>query len=422
MQTDTMKLKPRIRLNEAGQVRTKVQIGNFEDARDNFHSVFSQANKRLVERVAELDALKLCIVAKYNMMIEGLHGIAKSQLALELFSRIEGATIYKKQLMKGTDPDEIFGPIIMKKYRESAEIERNTQGYLPTAHFAFIDEVYRASDMILPSMLEILNEKTYTDGVNQVNCPLVTAIGTTNFVTDSEELEAFHDRWLVKSKAKPLSNGQARTQMLRLFINKDKTEKETIDLNQIMILQKAAAQVKIDDSAIELYEEVITHFRRNFNNIYISDRRLCQALRLAQAATVLHSESDDGEAPKVLEPSMLAYTRFGIITLNDKDQETKFNDAFEHHIGTYEKLKQENDDMDQLEQAVSSFTGEYDEKMTRNAAKALYEEVKKVMSGIANMDDSEQPTSVINRERLGKCTHKLNELMKELQEIRGKQI
>jgi MoxR-like ATPase len=51
---------------------------------------------------------------------------------------------------------------------------------LPKAHFAYLDEIYRASDLLLPSMMGILNEREFHNGGVVQHCPLITAIGTTN--------------------------------------------------------------------------------------------------------------------------------------------------------------------------------------------------------------------------------------------------
>src|ERR1051326_7735420 len=125
----------RVKSDDISQVDIKKAI-------DDFNGAFQQVKDIVVERSEEIDALKLCILVRQHMMLEGRHGIAKSMLAEEAFQRITGTKLFEIQLMKGTQSDQLFGPMNSKVYREEARWQHNTEGFLPEAHFAFLDEVY----------------------------------------------------------------------------------------------------------------------------------------------------------------------------------------------------------------------------------------------------------------------------------------
>jgi MoxR-like ATPase len=70
---------------------------------------------------------------------------------------------------------------------------------LPCAKVAFLDEIMDAPEPLLRSMLEILNERTYSHPPQMLDCPLHMVICTTNFVTETPKMKAVLDRILFKS-------------------------------------------------------------------------------------------------------------------------------------------------------------------------------------------------------------------------------
>jgi MoxR-like ATPase len=73
------------------------------------------------------------------------------------------------------------------------------EGSLVLSHFAFLDEIFDANDMLLRSLLSLLNEKQLVNGEQIVNSTLHTAIAAANYVRITEIMEAVLDRFLYKS-------------------------------------------------------------------------------------------------------------------------------------------------------------------------------------------------------------------------------
>ncbi|WP_233706068.1 AAA family ATPase [Helicobacter bilis] len=76
-------------------------------------------------------------------------------------------------------PEEIFGPIDIAELKKN-RLTRSTQGYLPTAHFAFLDEIWKSSPAILNTLLTIINEKIYRDGNTDIKVPLKGLVCASN--------------------------------------------------------------------------------------------------------------------------------------------------------------------------------------------------------------------------------------------------
>ena len=92
---------------------------------------------------------------------------------------------------------------------ENDEYVRQTNGYLPTAEVAFVDEIFKANSAILNALLTLLNERLFDNGHSRLQVPLLTLIAASNELPESEELDALYDRFLIRRHV-----GQVSTQAL----------------------------------------------------------------------------------------------------------------------------------------------------------------------------------------------------------------
>ena len=92
---------------------------------------------------------------------------------------------------------------------ENDEYVRQTNGYLPTAEVAFVDEIFKANSAILNALLTLLNERLFDNGYKRLKVPLLTLIAASNELPESEELDALYDRFLIRRHV-----GQVSTQAL----------------------------------------------------------------------------------------------------------------------------------------------------------------------------------------------------------------
>ncbi|MEW6378462.1 MAG: AAA family ATPase [bacterium] len=125
-------------------------------------------------------------------------GMAKSLQARQIFNCFEQVTVFEKQLTKDTMPDNLFGAYDIVQLKRG-KLVHNVDGSIVLADFAFLDEVFDANDMLLRSLLSLLNEKRFMNGGEQISSPLNTVIATANYVRVTEVLEAVLDRFLYKS-------------------------------------------------------------------------------------------------------------------------------------------------------------------------------------------------------------------------------
>jgi MoxR-like ATPase len=101
-------------------------------------------------------------------------------------------------LSKHTTPEELFGPPDIKKLTDPGVFQRKTEGKLPKAQIAFLDEIFRGSSMILNTLLTVVNEKHFHDGKGYKAIPLLGIVGASNLPPAEPELEAFFDRFPIR--------------------------------------------------------------------------------------------------------------------------------------------------------------------------------------------------------------------------------
>ena len=142
----------------------------------------------------------LALLAGENILLVGAPGTAKSVLGRRLAKLLltEDSPFFQRLLTRFTTLEEVFGPLSLKGL-EQDQYYRQTQGYLPNASVAFLDELFKANSAILNSLLGILNERQYPNGNSSDDCALQCVIGASNELpqSSSSELEALYDLSLI---------------------------------------------------------------------------------------------------------------------------------------------------------------------------------------------------------------------------------
>lgn len=168
--------------------------------------LIERCSEGLVERRAVVEAIVLAAVAREHVLLIGPPGTAKSEAARRV-AKAFGGRYFEYLLGKFSEPSEIFGPTDLRKLKDGI-LETATEGMLPEAEVAFLDEVFAGSTAILNSLLTLLNERVYRRGGTSLSCPLKVCIGASNALPEAESLAAFADRFLVRCFVEPVGDSQ----------------------------------------------------------------------------------------------------------------------------------------------------------------------------------------------------------------------
>ncbi|MGC5327880.1 AAA family ATPase [Brevibacillus sp. SYSU BS000544] len=171
---------------------------------------------RFLERNELIRLLLLGMMSGENVLLVGPPGTAKSQLARAISQLFGSEHWFDYLLTRFTTPDEIFGPVSLQQLKQDQYV-RKTKGYLPSAQFAFLDEIFKANSAILNSLLSILNERIYFNGREKEQVPLQFLIAASNELPDeNEQLAALFDRFLIRYEVNYLQTAASYESMFSL--------------------------------------------------------------------------------------------------------------------------------------------------------------------------------------------------------------
>lgn len=139
------------------------------------------------------------LVTQEHMLWYSRPGRANSTVARAIFNMFDNAPTFSKQLTKDTMPDAIFGQVVVNELMKGNEVY-NLENGIVSSVFAYLDEFFDASDFMLRSMLNVLNERIFeSKDMGIVQSPLHSVIVTTNYIRQREATEAVLDRIMCKA-------------------------------------------------------------------------------------------------------------------------------------------------------------------------------------------------------------------------------
>lgn len=254
----------------------------------------------LYEKETELGLGLLAALAGESILLLGPPGIAKSMVSRRLSGAFACARTFEYLMSRFSTPDEIFGPVSISRLKANDCYERATDGYLPSADVAFLDEIWKAGPAIQNTLLTIINEKRYLNGNRMMQVPLKLLVAASNELpTQGEGLEALWDRFLVRVMCQPIGQERNFRQMLRNPLPTSPRGGAPFTQEEYAEVQQMSAAVTVPDEVLDVIQvirqrlqDVAIEGEDVHRRLYVSDRRWKKIVGLMRTSAVIHDRRE----------------------------------------------------------------------------------------------------------------------------------
>ena len=290
--------------------------------KNKISNLITAISRGLFEREHIVANVLLAVIAGQSVFLYGVPGTAKSLIARRISLAFKDAKHFEYLMQRFSTPDEVFGPVDIKELKEGRYI-RKIEGYLPSANFAFLDEIFKSSPAILNTLLTIINEKIFRNDGKDVKVPLHALIAASNETpAQGSGLEALYDRLNMRLLVEPLKEWDNFKNLIEgKFEEANVSDDEKITLDELNLITNGAKAVKFSPQSLEAIKEIRENIEKlnvkndqddssdpyqqsrqetsdeqilqeNQSQIYVSDRRWKNLAHILKTSAFLNDRSE----------------------------------------------------------------------------------------------------------------------------------
>ena len=290
--------------------------------KNKISNLITAISRGLFEREHIVANVLLAVIAGQSVFLYGVPGTAKSLIARRISLAFKDAKHFEYLMQRFSTPDEVFGPVDIKELKEGRYI-RKIEGYLPSANFAFLDEIFKSSPAILNTLLTIINEKIFRNDGKDVKVPLHALMAASNETpAQGSGLEALYDRLNMRLLVEPLKEWDNFKNLIEgKFEEANVSDNEKITLDELNLITNGAKAVKFSPQSLEIIKEIKENIEKlnvkndqddssdpyqqsrqetsdeqilqeNQSQIYVSDRRWKNLAHILKTSAFLNDRSE----------------------------------------------------------------------------------------------------------------------------------
>lgn len=269
------------------------------DIKVRMEKLVDSLNEGLHERREHVAVALLAALSGQNIFLLGPPGTAKSLLARRLssiFNLEDNSDSYFEYLMhRFSTPEDIFGPVSIAGLKED-KYTRKIKGFLPSARFAFLDEIWKSGPAVLNTLLTIINEKKFRNGAELCDVPLKTLIAASNETPpEGQGLEALYDRFIVRLYSPPIKKVENFEKFLQekavadcaacneFFIHQEEWDKWLKGMREVRVSPETMTVIRVIRLRLAERGDPESMEQEEKSKVYVSDRRWKKAVSLLQA-------------------------------------------------------------------------------------------------------------------------------------------
>ena len=286
---------------------------------DRIEKLLAILKQGLYEKDEAIRLALLTAISGESIFFLGAPGCAKSMIARRIVQAFksdekEGLKYFEYLMNQFSTPEDIFGNISLRALNGDGEsgkeeYKRITDGFLPQADIAFLDEIWKASPAIQNTLLTIINERKFHNGGKVEDVPLKALFAASNELpTKNEGLEALYDRFILRLVVDFIQNEDSFFEMIddsnstdfiisendkNLLISNEDLENWRKEIDKVKLSDAARAVISAIRKELTLQNESLSEEDKKNGELFeVGDRRWKKIAHILKTSAFLNDRNE----------------------------------------------------------------------------------------------------------------------------------